>query len=105
MIDIYRGEAKNGNLLDVALYLTFFPKIISGPIQLWKEFQGQIVRRSLVLENIVEGINRILIGMSKKVILADTFGSVLAEIQSNVGYGIDSWTAWGGIALYAPNIL
>lgn len=96
LIDIYRKDAKAGNFLDVALYLTFFPKVISGPIQLWKDFQVQIKRKIPGSEEFVQCLNRILIGMAKKVILADTFGSVVSSVQSNVGYGIDILTALGG---------
>lgn len=49
-------------------------------------------------------VNRIIIGMSKKLILADTFGSVVSDIQGNVVYGIDTWTAWGGAFLYMLQI-
>lgn len=40
LVDIYRGNAKSGNLLDAAIYLTFFPKVVSGPIVLYKDFGG-----------------------------------------------------------------
>lgn len=49
-------------------------------------------------------INRITIGMVKKVILADNFGSIISNIQSNVPTGIDTWTAWGGALLYMLQI-
>ena len=40
LADVYRGSAPAGSLLDCGLYLTFFPKVISGPIVLWKEFSA-----------------------------------------------------------------
>lgn len=55
-------------------------------------------------EVIIKNINRIVAGMAKKVILADTFGKVVADIQLNAGYGIDSLTAWGGALLYMLQI-
>lgn len=42
LLDICKGEAAAGSLVDCALYLTFFPKLVSGPIVLWKDFQPQI---------------------------------------------------------------
>lgn len=104
LTDIYRRDAKAGNLLDAALFLTFFPKVISGPIQLWKDFRVQIKRGIPTSEEAVVNINRIVMGMAKKVILADTFGKAVADIQSNVGYGIDGLTAWGGALLYMLQI-
>ena len=104
LADTYRKDADAGNFLDVALYLMFFPKVSSGPIQLWKDFKGQIVRKIPDSEWVIRSINRIIIGMAKKLILADTFGSVVADIQSNVPYGIDTLTAWGGAFLYMLQI-
>ena len=101
LTDIYRGEATNGSLLDCALYLTFFPKIVSGPIVLWKDFQGQIKGRKVTLDSSVDGLNRIMIGFAKKVILADTFGSCITSIGMS---GIDSITAFGTIVLYMLQI-
>lgn len=104
--DVYRKDANAGNILDVALFLTFFPKIISGPIQLWKDFQRQTNPGGGIpaSEAIIANINRIAAGMAKKVILADTFGNVVADIQGNAGYGIDSLTAWGAALLYMLQI-
>lgn len=104
IVDIYRGSAPAGNLLDTALYLTFFPKVISGPIVLWKDFQPQIRKRILDDERFVAGLNRVMIGFAKKVILADTFGTAIAGIQENLHLGIDMPTAWGCAILYMLQI-
>lgn len=64
----------------------------------------QIKRGIPTSEEAIVNINRIVTGMAKKVILADTFGKAVADIQSNVGYGIDSLTAWGGALLYMLQI-
>ncbi len=104
LADTFRGEAPAGSFLDVTLYLTFFPKVSSGPIQRWKDFQGQIVRKMPDSQRVLQSINRIIIGMAKKLILADTFGGVVADIQENVAYGIDTPTAWGCALLYMLQI-
>lgn len=100
IIDIYRQDAPAGSLLDAALYLTFFPKVVSGPIVLWKDFKNFMSKRTFGTEQFIYGINRMIIGLGKKVILADTLGAVAADIQSQVGYGIDVPTAWGCVFLY-----
>ena len=101
-MDIYRRQAKAGTLLDAALYLSFFPKVISGPIERWKDFAPQVrgTRRTCTAEQFVWGIDRLLIGMGKKLILADTFGALIAEIQTNAATGMDMVTAWGAAFLY-----
>lgn len=97
LADIYRGKANAGNLLDCALYLTFFPKVVSGPTVLWRDFSEQIAKRTTDLTGFTDGINRIMIGFAKKLILADSFGACIAEISSS---NIDAVTAWGGALLY-----
>lgn len=101
LTDIYRGHATAGSLIDCTLYLSFFPKIISGPIVLWKDFQGQIKTRSLSLNANTDGLNRIMIGFAKKIILADSFGACLAKIPLS---GMDQITAFGTLILYTLQI-
>ena len=98
LTDIYRGHAGGRNLLDCALYLTFFPKVVSGPIVLWKEFEPQIRSRTTGLDQVSEGVNRMILGFVKKVVLADQFGACLASVSY---YEIDAATAAMTILLYA----
>lgn len=98
LIDVYRNDARAGNLWEVALYLTFFPKIISGPIVLWKDFSNSYLKPSYSLSNFIYGLNRIIIGLSKKVILADSFGATINNIEASSS--IDCVTAWGCAFLY-----
>lgn len=101
LVDVYRQKATTGSIIDCALYISFFPKIISGPIVLWRNFQEQIGEFSCTLEQSVEGINRIIIGFAKKVILADMFGKCLAGIGV---VNIDWLTAFGTLILYMLQI-
>lgn len=105
-VDIYRRDAKPGSFLDTALYLTFFPKVISGPIVLWKDFSKNLMRENRKADSsrILWGINRMIVGFSKKVILADTLGALVAQIQSNAAVGIDLPTAWGAAFCYMLQI-
>lgn len=100
VIDVYRNPDAAGTMLDVALYLTFFPKVVSGPIVLWKDFKPQIENRSINDIQFMSGLNRIMIGYAKKVILADTFGDVVYNIQRFHGTGTDMPTAWACALLY-----
>ena len=76
LADIYNEKANAGSLLDCALYISFFPKLISGPIVLWRDFSLQVRARTIQIERVYEGIRRITYGFVKKLILADTFGSI-----------------------------
>lgn len=100
LADIYKGKAKAGNFLDCALYLLFFPKVISGPIVLWRDFSEQIKLRKASLDLISEGITRIMVGFAKKLILADTFGACIASVSG----AVDVPSAWGVALLYMLQI-
>lgn len=106
VVDIYRGDVDAGNIIDAALYLTFFPKVVSGPIVLWKEFRPQMQKRSLSEKQFLEGWNRIVVGYAKKVILADSFGAVIVDMENNLLYGggMDAPTAWLCALLYMMQI-
>ncbi len=79
------------------LYITFFPKVISGPIVLWQDFSKQIKTSRFDFNLSSDGINLIMIGFAKKAILADTFGFCLSKFGL---YDIDRITAAGALVLY-----
>lgn len=101
ILDSYRGDSEPGSLLDCFTFLSLFPKLVSGPIVLWKDFKGQLKDRRVQLDLVTGGIDRIIIGYSKKVIIADTFGAQLSLIQSGIASGgIDVPTMWLRAVLY-----
>lgn len=97
VLDIYRGNVLPGTLLETGNYIVFFPKIACGPITLYKDFSSQ-KKDQITIDDMVSGLNRIIIGMAKKLIFADYFGSVLATIPNS---GIDQVTAFLTIIIYA----
>lgn len=100
ILDVYWKKAKATTLLDVALFLSFFPKVISGPIVLWRDFSSQINDRDVSLDLFYNGVERIMLGFTKKVIIADTLGVTVSNIIVNLECGIDNMTAIGGILCY-----
>lgn len=100
LVDIYRGNT-GGGLIDCALYLTFFPKLISGPIVLWKDFKSILENRMVTLKGIISGLNRIAIGFAKKLILADQFRICISKA---VASETDMITGWGMAFLYMLQI-
>ncbi len=100
LADIYMGKAPAGSLIDCALYMSFFPKVVSGPIVLWRDFKEQLTVRRITLTNVTDGMSRIMIGFAKKLILADTFGTCIATASA----AVDVPTAWGIGLLYMLQI-
>lgn len=84
-IDVYRGEAKvQKNLFDFMTYVTLFPQLIAGPIVRYTTIEAELEERTHSLKLFAEGVNRFVIGLSKKVILANTLGE-LGKIFADSG--------------------
>lgn len=105
LVDVYRGEQGAGSPLDAALYLALFTKVISGPIMRWKDFGAQVRRRELSVDRFVSGLNRIMIGFGKKLILADSFGVICADIQKFQGGHRRTHRLGLRVPLYAADLL
>ena len=78
-VDVYRGEVKaQRNPIDLACYVTFFPQLIAGPIVRYKDIAAQLRDRPQNLDNLRLGTGRFLVGLGKKVLLANLLGEVCA---------------------------
>lgn len=114
LVDVCRGELEaDKNLLNVSLWASFFPKIISGPIVRYAHMFPQRDDEGAVVSfassegpsaDLSYGARRFVIGLAKKVIIADTLGVVVDEIFTAQMTGIDTPTAWLGIICYTFQI-
>lgn len=85
LVDAYRGEAERCSFVEYALFVSFFPQLIAGPIVNYAEMMPQfraIGRREFSWEKLAKGLYLFTLGMAKKVLLADTFG-----LAVDYGYG------------------
>lgn len=81
IIDIYRGEAKiSKNPLGVATYVSLFPQLIAGPIVRYKTVAEELNNRKHSFDNFAYGIKRFVIGLSKKVLIANPLGELYAIV-------------------------
>ena len=100
VFDVYRKRAEvQKNFLDFTLFVTFFPKVISGPIIQYKDMAPQLRDRKMAPAKFGAGINLFLVGLAKKVLLADNLGATFSVISgmSTMSAG----TAWLGMILYS----
>ena len=105
MIDLYRGKcAVQKSLYKLLLYITFFPQLIAGPIVRYKDISDQIDCRSVDLEKWSLGAARFISGLSKKVILANTFALHVDRVFAMEPGTRGTLTAWYGILLYSLQI-
>ncbi|MBQ4527253.1 MAG: MBOAT family protein [Clostridia bacterium] len=76
-VDIYRGRCEaQKNPINLAVYITFFPQLIAGPIVRYSDIESQLTQRTHSIEKSNTGIKRFIAGLSKKVIFANTFGEL-----------------------------
>ena len=104
VFDVYYGKSQaQKNPLYVALYISFFPQLIAGPIVRYNQIEAELESRTESRENFCEGVRRFIYGLGKKILLAN----FLAQVADNVfGYMADPsvLTAWLGAAAYTLQI-
>lgn len=77
ILDVYwKRVEKQKNILYLATYIAMFPQLIAGPIVRYSDINEQLGNRSLSAEKIAEGIKRFMIGLSKKVLIANQLGEL-----------------------------
>ncbi|MBR2916674.1 MAG: MBOAT family protein, partial [Clostridia bacterium] len=76
-IDVYRGTVRaQRNPINLATYVALFPQLIAGPIVRYKDIETQLTERKHSFSKASDGIRRFIIGLSKKIILANTLGEL-----------------------------
>lgn len=77
LIDVYKGQAKvQKNIFKIAMYISLFPQLIAGPIVRYTDIQQQIEKREYTIQKFSLGIRRFIIGLGKKVLIADVLGNL-----------------------------
>lgn len=103
VIDVYRGHGKvQKNILNVGLYLAFFPQLIAGPIVRYETIAEQINNRKENMEDFSKGVYRFLIGLSKKVLVSNQMALIADMVFDNGPSSI--LFAWLGAISYALQI-
>ena len=76
-IDVYRGDAKvQKSLVNLATYVVLFPQLIAGPIVRYTTVEEELDQRTHSFENFAYGVNRFVLGLAKKVLLANALGEL-----------------------------
>ncbi|MDP5274971.1 MBOAT family O-acyltransferase [Chengkuizengella axinellae] len=105
LVDIYRGSiSAPTSKVHVLLYISLFPQLIAGPIVRYSDIQHEMDHRTFSLSNFSQGINRFVIGLGKKVILANTAGEIAPLFLDAPSNEISVLGAWFGISLFALQI-
>jgi len=105
LIDVYKGRVgPQRNPINFALYISLFPQLIAGPIVRYRDIASQLINRVRTPSQTVYGIKRFIIGLGKKVLLADVFSSIVDEIFGLATSDMTTGLAWLGILLFSLQI-
>ena len=105
LVDAYRGEVKERNFIHYGLFVTYFPHLIAGPVLHHKEMMPQFAQAHTYRphwEHISVGVTIFIIGLFKKLVLADGVAPFAAPVftAASVGQSLTLLEAWGGALAY-----
>ena len=105
LVDVYRNpDLVQKNVLNLGLYITFFPQLIAGPIVRYHDINYQIENRKENIADFSKGLEMFIVGLSKKVILANNFALVCDTIYDSSFTSYGTLAAWIAAISYALQI-
>lgn len=105
VIDVYRkhGDVQK-NPINMALYIAFFPQLVAGPLVRYQTVAAQLKHRVETFDKFTEGVKRFIIGLAKKMLLANNVGLIADEIFKTPANELSVGMAWIGIIAYSLQI-
>lgn len=101
VVDVYRGEVKaQKDIYKLALYICLFPQLIAGPIIKYHDVAEQIDSREVNFDKVSYGVKRFIIGLSKKMLIANTMGAIVDKIFIQDPHNFSHAVAWLGSLAY-----
>ncbi|WP_288221272.1 MBOAT family protein [uncultured Clostridium sp.] len=101
-IDVFMGKFKaERNLIDFGAYVSLFPQLIAGPIVKYTDIRNEIKERKVDLNRFELGLEEFIIGLGKKVLIANNIGILWTEIYNKNIFEISMPLAWLGILAFA----
>lgn len=105
LVDVYRKEAPvQRNFFDLLLYISLFPQLIAGPIVRYGTIAHEIHDRNVTATDFADGLYRFLIGLGKKVMLANVFSELAEQFLVSGLDNLTFWGAWIGILAFSLQI-
>lgn len=105
LIDVYRREvAAQRDPIKMALFISLFPQLIAGPIVRYSEIEKELVERRATRSDFAAGMERFVIGLAKKILIADPLGLVADQIFAVPLDGLSSQVVWAGVICYTFQI-
>jgi alginate O-acetyltransferase complex protein AlgI len=102
VVDVYRKDTPaQKDIYKLALYICLFPQLIAGPIVKYHDISEQLTSRTITFDKVAYGIKRFIIGLAKKVLLANTLGEVVDKIFTQSPEEFNTPIAWIGAVAYS----
>lgn len=102
IVDVYRNETKaQKDIYKLALFICLFPQLIAGPIVKYHDINNQIENRDVTFEKVSEGVKRFIVGLSKKMLIANTMGAIADKIFILSPENFNFIIAWLGAISYS----
>ncbi len=105
LIDVYKGEVKAAyNFINFASYITLFPQLVAGPIVRYSHIGHELTYREITVDRFSNGASRFIMGLAKKLLIADTLGRVADAAFAVPNGELSAFSAWLGIISYSLQI-
>jgi len=105
VVDVYRGEVQaERNFVRILLYISLFPQLIAGPIVKYHDVADELAERSQTRDGLMKGLRRFIVGLSKKVLIANYMAAVADTMFAAPVGEVNVVGAWVGILAYALQI-
>ncbi|MFA6451421.1 MAG: MBOAT family O-acyltransferase, partial [bacterium] len=102
-VDIYRKRVNpTKNFLDFACYVSLFPHLVAGPILRYSLIESQLRNREHTANKFAEGVAFFIVGLSKKVLIADTLATAANQLFD--GGALGAYSCWAGLIAYTLQI-
>jgi len=102
VVDVYRGDCRvQKNIYKLALFICLFPQLIAGPILKYHDVAEQIESREVNFQKVDEGVKRFIVGLSKKMLIANTMGLIVDKIFVQAPDTFSPLVAWIGAIAYS----
>ncbi len=104
-IDVYKKDVPvEKNIVDLAAFISMFPQLIAGPIVRYSDVYKELKHRKLDIETFDKGIEDFVIGLAKKVLIANNIGQLWAEVEALGFSSVSTGLAWLGVLAFTLQI-
>ena len=105
LVDVYRKTVEpQRNFIKLGTFIALFPQLIAGPIIRYNELHDQLYKRKFTVANFYDGIKRFMLGLARKIIIANQLAVMVDDIFSRTPGDLPMFTAWIGIIGYTLQV-